>query len=86
MGDKVNSGMSYRPTIPCSMAGQYDNPMPELTLSPRSGSMNSATALTFLKVMCQLRGMGRLVGMQTTLTEVESSAHGYYFNRHSFRL
>jgi hypothetical protein len=27
------------------MAGRYDNPNPELTLSPLSGSMNSATAL-----------------------------------------
>ncbi len=26
-----------------SLAGRYDNPMPELTLSPQSGSMNSAT-------------------------------------------
>jgi hypothetical protein len=27
----------------CSLAGPYDNPMPELTLSPSQGSMNSAT-------------------------------------------
>ncbi len=35
-GDKVNSGieLSYRPVSPCSLAGRYDNPMPELTLSP----------------------------------------------------
>ncbi len=26
--------------------GQYDNPMPELTLSPSQGSMNSATVFT----------------------------------------
>jgi hypothetical protein len=26
------------------LAGRYDNPMPELTLSPQSGTMNSATA------------------------------------------
>jgi hypothetical protein len=27
----------------CSLACRYDNPMPELTLSPSQGSMNSAT-------------------------------------------
>jgi hypothetical protein len=27
------------------MACQYDNPMPELTLSPQSGSMNSDTVV-----------------------------------------
>jgi hypothetical protein len=34
--DKVNSdiGLSYRPTRLCSLAGRYENPMPELTLSP----------------------------------------------------
>jgi hypothetical protein len=30
---------------PCSLAGPYDNSMPELTLSPQSGSMDSAIAL-----------------------------------------
>ncbi len=29
---------------PCSLACRYDNPMPELALSPSQGSMNSATA------------------------------------------
>jgi len=45
LGDEVNSGigLSYRPSSPCSLASQNDNPMPELTLSPQSGSMNSAT-------------------------------------------
>ncbi len=35
-GDKVDSGigLSYRPASLCSRAGQYDNPMPGLTLSP----------------------------------------------------
>ncbi len=28
---------------PCSLACRYDNPMPELTLFPSQGSMNSAT-------------------------------------------
>ncbi len=33
LGDKVNSsiGLSYRPASPCSLAGRYDNPMPELS-------------------------------------------------------
>jgi hypothetical protein len=45
LGDKVNSciELSYRPAGPCSLAGRFDNPAPELTLSPQSGSMNSAT-------------------------------------------
>jgi hypothetical protein len=30
--------MSYRPASPNNLAGRYDNPMPELTLSPQSGS------------------------------------------------
>jgi hypothetical protein len=44
-GDKVDSyvGSSYRPGSPCSLASRYDNPNQELTLSPKSGSMNSAT-------------------------------------------
>ncbi len=44
-GDKFNSGkgLSYRPARLHGLAGRYDNPMPKLTLSPRHGSMNSAT-------------------------------------------
>ncbi len=40
--DKVDSDirLSYRLT---SLAGRYGNPMPGLTLSPQSGTMNSAT-------------------------------------------
>ncbi len=36
LGGKVNSGigLSYRPAILHDMAGQYDNAMPESTLSP----------------------------------------------------
>ncbi len=43
--DKVNSGieLSYRPASHSSLTGRYDNPVPELTLSPQSVSMNSAT-------------------------------------------
>ncbi len=36
-GSKVNPARLH------GHAGRYDNPMPELTLSPRQGSMNSAT-------------------------------------------
>jgi hypothetical protein len=45
-GDKVNFGMNlpYRPARHHGPAGRYDNSMPELTLSPSRGSMNSATA------------------------------------------
>ncbi len=37
-GDKVNFGigLSYRPARLHGLAGRYDNPMPELTLSPQS--------------------------------------------------
>ncbi len=44
-GDKVNSGMglSYWPARLHWPAGRYNNPMPELTLSPSHGSINSAT-------------------------------------------
>jgi hypothetical protein len=36
-GDKVNSGIgfSYRPAGLHRLAGRYDNPMPELTISPQ---------------------------------------------------
>ncbi len=35
--------LSYQLASPCSLAGRYNNPMPELTLFPQSGSMNTAT-------------------------------------------
>ncbi len=46
LGDTVDTGigMSYRPASQCSLAGRYDKPLPELTLSPQSGTMNLATA------------------------------------------
>ncbi len=42
IGDIVNSGkgLSYRPASLGSLVGWYDNPMPESTLSPQSGTMN----------------------------------------------
>ncbi len=48
LGDKVNSGigLSYRPQA--HVAWLADNAMPELTLSPQSGSMNSATGAEYL--------------------------------------
>ncbi len=38
-GDKVDSdiGLSYRPASLCSVAGRYDNTMPESTISPSQG-------------------------------------------------
>ncbi len=42
-GEKVDSGLSYRPASPCSLAGRYENPMPLSTLYPQSGTKNLAT-------------------------------------------
>ncbi len=44
-GDKVNSGLSYRAArlLVHGLAGPYDNPMPESTMSPQRGTMNLAT-------------------------------------------
>jgi hypothetical protein len=41
-GDIINSGigLSYRPARLHGLAGQYDNPMPESTISPPSGTKN----------------------------------------------
>ncbi len=48
LGDKVYSGI-YRVVVSarqtCSLVCRQDNPMPELTLSPSYGSLNSATGL-----------------------------------------
>jgi hypothetical protein len=46
-GDIVDSGigLSYRPAGISSLAGRYDNPMPESTISPQSGTKNIDTAL-----------------------------------------
>jgi hypothetical protein len=50
LGDIVDSGMgcSYRPARLLRMAGQYDNPMPESTISPESVTKNLATGLTVI--------------------------------------
>ncbi len=47
LGGTVNSviGLSYRPAKLHRLAGRYDRPMPELTLSPSQGSTNSATQI-----------------------------------------
>ncbi len=39
LGDIIDSGMglSYRPASLCSLAGRYDNPMSESTISPSQG-------------------------------------------------
>jgi hypothetical protein len=34
---------SYQPASLCGLAGRYDNPMPELTISPQSRTKNLAT-------------------------------------------
>jgi hypothetical protein len=48
LGDEFNSGigLSHGPASPCSLSGRYYNHIPEMTLSPQSGSFNSATAHT----------------------------------------
>ncbi len=47
MGDIVDSGIGllYRPASLFSLGGRYDNPMPESTLSPQSGTMNLTTGM-----------------------------------------
>ncbi len=47
MGDIVHSDrlLSYRHASKCSLTGLYDNPMPEPTLSPQSGTMNLAPGI-----------------------------------------
>jgi hypothetical protein len=54
-GDKVDSGkwLSYRPAWLHRLAGQYDNPMTESTLSLQSGTITLATGL----VWCSLAGL-----------------------------
>jgi hypothetical protein len=43
-------GLSYRPDSLCSpAAGRYNNPMPESTISPRTGNKNLATGFMFSK-------------------------------------
>jgi hypothetical protein len=56
LGDIVDSGigLSYRPASLCNpLAGRYNNPMPELILSPPSVTMNLATVLQ-LEFECRL--------------------------------
>jgi hypothetical protein len=38
-----NQCLGYTIYSLCSLAGRYDNPMPESTLSPQSGTMNLTT-------------------------------------------
>ncbi len=47
-GDKVDSGigLSYRSAKLHRLAGRYDNPMPESTISTISGTMNLASAFS----------------------------------------
>jgi hypothetical protein len=52
-GDKVDSGI-YRVVVPRParlrrLVGRYDNPMPESTISPHSGTMHLATEVDSLK-------------------------------------
>ncbi len=43
LGDIVDSCIGLLPASVSSLAGRYDNPMPELTLSHQPGTMNLAT-------------------------------------------
>jgi hypothetical protein len=49
LGDIVDSGIGlfYRPANLCILAGRNDNPIPEVTLFPQSGTMNLATGPLF---------------------------------------
>jgi hypothetical protein len=40
------TGLSDLPASLCSLADRYDNPMPESTVSPQSGTKNFATVFT----------------------------------------
>jgi hypothetical protein len=42
--------LSYRPASVCSLAGRYDNPMPESTISPQSGTKNLATGFFLILI------------------------------------
>jgi hypothetical protein len=55
LGDIVDSGigMLYRPASLCSLAGRYDNPLSESTISPQSGTKNLATGIKIAgRVQC----------------------------------
>jgi hypothetical protein len=51
----VDSGiwMLYRPASLCRLEGRYDNPLPESTISPQSGTKNLATGIKIAgRVQC----------------------------------
>ncbi len=45
-------GLSYRPASLCSLADRLDNPMPESTLSAKSGTKNLAPGNTARSFVC----------------------------------
>jgi hypothetical protein len=51
LGDIVDSGigLSCWPANLCSLLGWYDNPMPESTISPQSGTQDLATELCLME-------------------------------------
>ncbi len=58
--DIVDSGigLSDRPASLCSLAGQYDNPMQESTISPQSGTKN-LDKVCYEKDSAKIRGVYR---------------------------
>ncbi len=71
LGDIVDSSL-------CSLAGRYDNTMPELTWSPQSGSMNMATVVLCLCTPLQNLWKGwfeRFLQLESDL--VKASKHSY---------
>jgi hypothetical protein len=60
-------GLSYRSASPCCLAGRYDNPMPELTLSPSHGSMNWGIVHTSWSVYISIKDDGTIILLGVSL-------------------
>jgi hypothetical protein len=62
-------GLSYRPASLCSLAGRYDNPVPELTLSPQSGTMNLSTGFfaDFTVQLCRRQCHSKIANPQSSV-------------------
>jgi hypothetical protein len=57
--DKVNSGigLSYQPASHVALSCLYDNPMPELTLSPSQEAIISATGYGYLYIQVPMNDL-----------------------------
>ncbi len=54
-GNNVDSGIrsSNQPASLCSLASRYDSPLPELTLSPQTGTKNLTAVFDFFISSCK---------------------------------